>query len=604
MNSTNVRKRSRLLSSAVASASLMAASGAAMAEPVSLTLEYTCPFPLIGDQPILAEISADIPSEVVVGEPLGPFQIEALTTVNEDSRLGLKLVGSATIEGVATSTNIINVASGSRDIVVPLTIPQSPIPDESGPFTVPATGEAAEQVFSAADVGEGSIQVGGLVLDMVARDASGNVAPAPIGEFTANCTQVAGQDTILQRFEVVSGDPVLFPEIGVDPTKVDFGDVQLGLTAEETVTITNTGGAILAINGISLDGADASAFMQTNSCTTLAAGASCDVDVTYFPSGEGIQSASLTIQSDDPETPTVSVLLTGTSVLEPEPELSLSKDSLDFGTVTVGNAVTRDLTISNIGDAALYINGVSLSGVNAGDFFQTHDCAMLTTDQACTVSVSYTASAEGAVSAELVIESDDPDAETVSVPLSGQGDSGAGGTVDFLLDLEGSTLIAANGSSLPLKGTIDSVLELATGMFTADLAIEPTSGSFRVIKLFKRLKAYADVEFEQVGQTTGVLAGDQLSSESVMYVKVTEVTTKLFGFELRLGGGEECRTIDPVTISMQTPEGESFAPLTGGNLTGTYDLPPLENCGALTDILNLFLAGSGNTIDLALTPNL
>lgn len=604
MNSTNVRKRSRLLSSAVASASLMAASGAAMAEPVSLTLEYSCPFPLIGDQPILAEISADIPSEIAVGEPLGPFQIDALTTVNEDSRLGLKLVGSATIEGVATSTNIINVASGSRDIVVPLTIPQSPIPDESGPFTVPATGEAAEQVFSAADVGAGSIQVGGLVLEMIARDANGNIAPAPIGEFTANCTQVAGQDNILHSFEVVSGDPVLFPEIGVGPTEVDFGNVQLGLTAQETVTITNTGGAILAINGISLDGADASAFMQTNSCTTLAAGASCDVDVTYFPSGEGIQSASLTIQSDDPENPTVSVSLTGTSVLEPEPELSLSKGSLDFGTVTVGNTVTRDLTISNIGDAALYINGVSLSGANAGDFFQTHDCAMLTTDQACTVSVSYTASAEGTVSAELVIESDDPDAETVSVPLSGKGDSGSGGTVDFLLDLKGSTLIAANGSSLPLKGTIDSVLELATGMFTADLAIEPTSGSFRVIKLFKRLKAYADVEFEQVGQTTGVLAGNQLSSESQMYVKVTEVTTKLFGFELRLGGGDECRTIDPVTISMKTPEGESFAPLTGGNLTGTYDLPPLENCGALTDILNLFLAGSGNTIDLALTPNL
>lgn len=604
MNLTNVRTGSRLLPSAIASASLMVSGGAVLAEPVSLTLEYTCPFPLIGDQPIIAQISADIPTEIAVDEPLGPFQIEALTTVNEDSRLGLKLVGSATIEGVATSTNIISTAAGTRDIVVPLTIPQSPIPEESGPFTVPATGQAAQQVFSTADIGSGAILVGGLVLDMVARDASGNIAPAPIGEFTADCTQLAGQDNVLQSFDIVGNDPVLLPEIRLGRESVDFGEVVLGLTASETVSITNVGGAILGINGIALEGADAGAFMQTNDCTTLAAGASCTVELTYFPSGEGPQSASLTVQSDDPEHPVMTVPVSGTSVLEPEPELSLSQPSLDFGTLQVGNSANRDLTLSNTGDAPLYIQGISLAGASAGDFFQSHDCALLTTDQSCTVTVSYTASAAGIASAELVIESDDPDATTQRVPLQGNGDTGAGGTVDFLLDLAGATQIAANGSSLPLTGTIDSVLELATGMFTADLTIDPTQGSFQVIKLFSRLKANADIEFEQVGQTTGVLAGSQLSSESRMYVKVTRVTTRLLGFDLTLGGGENCRTIDPVAISMTTPEGESFAPLTGGNLSGTYDLPPLENCGLLTDVLNQFMAGSGNTIHLALTPNL
>lgn len=604
MNLTNVRTGSRLLPSAIASASLMVSGGAVLAEPVSLTLEYTCPFPLIGDQPIIAQISADIPTEIAVDEPLGPFQIEALTTVNEDSRLGLKLVGSATIEGVATSTNIISTAAGTRDIVVPLTIPQSPIPEESGPFTVPATGQATQQVFSTADIGSGAILVGGLVLDMVARDASGNIAPAPIGEFTADCTQLAGQDNVLQSFDIVGNDPVLLPEIRLGRESVDFGEVVLGLTASETVSITNVGGAILGINGIALEGADAGAFMQTNDCTTLAAGASCTVELTYFPSGEGPQSASLTVQSDDPEHPVMTVPVSGTSVLEPEPELSLSQPSLDFGTLQVGNSANRDLTLSNTGDAPLYIHGISLAGASAGDFFQSHDCALLTADQSCTVTVSYTASAAGIASAELVIESDDPDATTQRVPLQGNGDTGAGGTVDFLLDLAGATQIAANGSSLPLTGTIDSVLELATGMFTADLTIAPTQGSFQVIKLFSRLKANADIEFEQVGQTTGVLAGSQLSSESQMYVKVTRVTTRLFGFDLTLGGGENCRTIDPVAISMTTPEGESFAPLTGGNLSGTYDLPPLENCGLLTDVLNQFMAGSGNTIHLALTPNL
>lgn len=601
---TNDRRSSRLLGAALAASSLMAASGAALAEPVSLTLEYTCPFPLIGDQPILAEITADIPTEVPVGTPLGPFQIEALTTVNEDSRLGLKLVGSETIEGVATSTNVIATAGGEESIAVPLTIPQTDIPDTTGPFSVPASGQAPEQVFDQADIGPGSIVVGGLVLDMVARTANGDVAPAPIGEFTADCTQVAGQNNVLQTFEVVSDVPPVEPEIQVTPESVDFGDVQLGLTAESSVSVSNVGGAILGINGVSIAGADASAFMETNDCTTLAAGESCSVSLTYYPSGEGLQGAELTIQSDDPEHPSVTVPLQGTSVLVPEPEIRVEPEAVDFGTVQVGASVSEEITVSNVGQEVLYVNGISLSGPNSGDFLQTHDCAMLTPDTQCTVSVTFTASAEGVREGILAIESDDPEHGVLELPLTGEGDSGSSGTVDFLLDLAGSTHIQANDSDLPLQGTIDAVMELATGMYTADLVIDPTSGTFQISRWFSKLTATAAVEFEQVGQTTGVLAGDQLSSESQMYVKVTKVTTRLFGFDIPLGGGEQCRTIDPVTIQMQTPEGESFAPLQGGNLTGTYDLPPLENCGTLTDVLNLFLAGSGNTIDLALTPNL
>lgn len=73
-----------------------------------------------------------------MGQPTPEFTVDALTTVNEDSRLGLKLVGSATIEGTATNETIVVTPSREIDLTVPLTIPQSPIPDETGEFTVPA----------------------------------------------------------------------------------------------------------------------------------------------------------------------------------------------------------------------------------------------------------------------------------------------------------------------------------------------------------------------------------------------------------------------------------------------------------------------------------
>ena len=90
-----------------------------------------------------------------------------------------------------------------------------------------------------------------------------------------------------------------------------------------------------------------------------------------------------------------------------------------------------------------------------------------------------------------------------------------------------------------------------------------------------------------------------------MYIKLPKVKMKFFGISLPVGGGDECRTSEPVSIQLASPEGESFDPLgAGGNLVGTYDLPGLENCGGLTDLLNVFMAGSGNTIELSLDPQL
>ncbi|WP_227545919.1 choice-of-anchor D domain-containing protein [Marinobacter fonticola] len=603
MNSKNARRRSRHLPFAITAAALMAASGAATAEPVSLTLEYTCPFPLIGEQPILAEISADIPTEAQVGQPLGPFQIEALTTVNENSRTGLKLVGSETIEGVATSTNIIRTVTGDTNITVPLTIPQSPIPDETGAFTVPATGDAAAQTFTADQVGEGAIVVGGLVLDMTARTADGSVAPAPIGEFIADCTQVAGQDNVLQTFQIV-GEQTADPVISLEPAEtVDFGEVQSGLTGEQTVTISNTGGAELGINNITLGGTNPAAFMLTNDCTTVAVGESCSVDLTYYADGDGEQVATLTVDSTDPENPSVALQLTGTSYSVATPNIAASPEDVSFGAVQVGTTAERTVTVSNTGAAALNIAAININGATS-EFMQTNDCATVAPDASCAVTVTYTPASAQAGNADLVIESDDPDSASLTVPLNGEGDDGSSGTVDFLLDIDGSTYIKASDSTLPINGTIDAVLELATGMYTADLNIEPTQGSFRVIKFFKRLKATANVEFEAVEQTTGTLVDGTLTAKSKLIVKVPKVTINLFGFKLPIGGGDRCQTIDPVTIDMQSPEGETFKPLEGGNLSGTYALPPLENCGGLTDILNLFLAGDGNEINLALTPNL
>src|SRR5690554_8108019 len=100
MKLRNLNTSVRKLGPAVAAAALMAGGASNVAaEPVSIELAFECPFPLIGTQPIRAQISADIPTVANVGEPTSQFEVTAITVVNDDARTGLKLVGSETVEG-------------------------------------------------------------------------------------------------------------------------------------------------------------------------------------------------------------------------------------------------------------------------------------------------------------------------------------------------------------------------------------------------------------------------------------------------------------------------------------------------------------------------
>jgi hypothetical protein len=603
MKLRNLNTSVRKLGPAIAAAALMAGgAGNASAEQVSLELAFECPFPLIGTQPIRAQISADIPPVATVGQPTPQFQVDAITVVNDDARTGLKLVNSETLEGVATSINEIVTVNRTFEQIVKLDIPPTNIPSETGEFNVPAAGTAPEVLFTDDDIGEAEIRVGSLSLDLIARTANGDIAPAPIGEITTDCAQLPDQDNLLQTV-LVEGDTVEAPRINVGVEELAFGNVQAGLTATQTVTISNTGNSDLGINGISIGGTDSTVFTQTNSCTTIAPSASCDVDVTFAPSTEGTRNATLTIQSTDAETPSVDVGLTGRGVLAPVPEIGVNPESIDLGRILLGESASAEVTVSNSGNAALQIDSIALEGANAADFTQSTDCTTVAAGESCAVQVAFTAASVGVSNANLVIRSSDSENPEIQVPVTAEAYEQTGNpTLELLLGLEGSTLIKATDGTLPLTGSIATLLDLASGTFEADLDVEPTSGNFSIKLLFSKIHASANVEFEQAEVTTGSLVDGKLTANSHLYVKVPKVAIKLFGLPVKIGGGEECQTSQPVDIQLTSVEGSNFSPATGGAVSGVYELPALENCGLLTSLLNQFMTGPGNTIDLELTP--
>jgi hypothetical protein len=94
-----------------------------------------------------------------------------------------------------------------------------------------------------------------------------------------------------------------------------FGNVVVGVTsAAKTVTLKNTGTATLKINSITFTGADAGDFASpSNTCGgSLAANASCTINVTFKPTAVGLRTAKLAVRDSATNSPqTVSLQGTG-----------------------------------------------------------------------------------------------------------------------------------------------------------------------------------------------------------------------------------------------------------------------------------------------------
>jgi Abnormal spindle-like microcephaly-assoc'd, ASPM-SPD-2-Hydin len=103
------------------------------------------------------------------------------------------------------------------------------------------------------------------------------------------------------------------PEASLNATSLSFGTQKEGTSsASKTITLTNHGATVLTIDSIAITGTDPHDFTQTNKCgSSLAAGSSCAIGVTFKPAAKGARSAKLII-NDNAQSKTQSVTLSGT----------------------------------------------------------------------------------------------------------------------------------------------------------------------------------------------------------------------------------------------------------------------------------------------------
>src|SRR6267143_1191089 len=257
------------------------------------------------------------------------------------------------------------------------------------------------------------------------------------------------------------------PAAALAPSLVGFGSQAIGLASgARSVTLNNTGSAVLNIAGISLSGPQASDFSQTNTCgINLAAAGNCTFNITFTPSALGTRIASIVITDNAFSSPQI-ISLSGAGVAV-APGAGLAPGTLTFAGELVGTASTPQIiTLTNTGNASLTISNIAITGANSGDFAQTNACpassAKLAAGANCTISVTFTPSVTGNRAASVTI-TDNASGSPQGVSLTGMG-------TDFSLD-------AASGSNCPAGGNCSIAAVVTTGQTAAyNLQVSPVSG--------------------------------------------------------------------------------------------------------------------------------
>ena len=139
-------------------------------------------------------------------------------------------------------------------------------------------------------------------------------------------------------------------DIAVSDDTLDFGSIFIGASAIETLIVSNVGTDTLTVSNISSNNSN---YTVDKTSFILDPGQHQAVLVTLTPSLTGPISGNLTISSDDPDEPQVTVSLQGEGLIPPD--ISVSPDS--FSVVVVAqDTVTDTLTISNTGGSDLTFN--------------------------------------------------------------------------------------------------------------------------------------------------------------------------------------------------------------------------------------------------------
>jgi hypothetical protein len=237
--------------------------------------------------------------------------------------------------------------------------------------TIANTGNTSINVTAVA-VSSGQFSLSGLTMPLSLPTGQSSTFqvwfdPSAAGNVTATLTVQTDNGVSPGQVALTGVATVAPPQISVSSTSLNLGSTTVGATANGSLTLANPGGANLIIALISVSG---SPFGVSGISTpsTIVPGGSVNMNVSFSPTTAGGDSGSITVTSNDPQTPTAIITLAGSGTSSPVvPTITTQPASQ---TVTAGQTAT--FAVVAAGTAPLGYqwqkNGANIVGATAANY--------------------------------------------------------------------------------------------------------------------------------------------------------------------------------------------------------------------------------------------
>jgi len=257
------------------------------------------------------------------------------------------------------------------------------------------------------------------------------------------------------------------PVLTASASSLKFGNVTVGGSATQILTIKSAGTAPAVISGLNISGLGYSIIGTTLTAfpATLNPSATATIAVQYKPSATGASSGTITVNSNSSGGSALGISLTGTGVAPvTTPHLTITPTAVNAGSVTVGQAATQSVTLTSSGTAPVVVSAASVSGAGLSVFGMTFP-ATLAVGQKASLLLQFKPTTAGAVSGKVSIASNDPAgaamatvtgtglaATTAGTPLSACGDLTQPGSYYLTQDVTSSgTCFFVDGDNISLN---------------------------------------------------------------------------------------------------------------------------------------------------------
>ena len=211
-----------------------------------------------------------------------------------------------------------------------------------------------------------------------------------------------------------TGSSTAVGQLSANPASVNFGNVSIGSSASQQITLTNTGNAAATISTITVTG---TGFSLTGVSTpaTVAPSQTLSFTANFAPTAVGNATGTVTVTSNASGSP-LTISLSGAGV---QAGLSVTPSSYNFGSVVDGQTKTQAFTLTNTGTATLTISSVTVSGAGYSISGLTTP-ASVAAGQSTSVTAQFSPTTAGTLPGTISISSTAP-GSPATVSLTGTG---------------------------------------------------------------------------------------------------------------------------------------------------------------------------------------